>query len=59
MKNWKTTVSGILASAGLLGTQSTNHTIQIVGQILSALGVLLLGVTGKDSNVTGGTVSQN
>ena len=58
MKNWKTTVSGILASGGLLLAQSTNHTVQLVGQILSALGVLLLGASGKDNNVTGGTISQ-
>lgn len=56
MKNWKTTLSGILAAAGqitpLFGVPAP------VGQAISVLGLFLIGLFAKDSNVTGGTVRQ-
>lgn len=56
MKNWKTTLSGVLAGLGqivpLFGVPAE------VGQAISVLGLFLIGMFAKDSNVTGGTVVQ-
>lgn len=56
MKNWKTTLSGIIASMGqvlpIFGVPLE------VGQAVSILGLFLLGIFAKDSNVTGGSVRQ-
>jgi hypothetical protein len=56
MKNWKTTVSGIIAAAGQI--LSLFGVPVEVGQAVSVIGLFLLGIFCKDSNVTGGTVSQ-
>jgi hypothetical protein len=58
MKNWKTTLSGIVASVGLALTNSPSPTTHIVGVILSSLGALLFGMSAKDKDVTGGTRQQ-
>lgn len=56
MKNWKTTLSGILAGAGqILGIFGVP---QPVGDAISVLGLFLIGLFAKDSNVTGGKVVQ-
>ncbi len=51
MKNWKTTVSGILGGLGvlfpMLGLPAE------VGQAISIIGIFLMGVFAKDHNVTG------
>lgn len=56
MKNWKTTTSGVLSALGVLfpviGIPAE------VGQAVSVIGLFLMGFFSKDSNVTGGTVSQ-
>jgi len=56
VKNWKTTLSGALSASGiilpLVGVPAG------VGQAVSVLGLFLIGLFAKDSNVTGGTVSQ-
>lgn len=56
MKNWKTTVSGLLSGCGqlfpLFGLPAE------VGQAVSVLGLFLMGLFAKDSNVTGGSVQQ-
>lgn len=56
MKNWKTTLSGIFAAAGqvlpFFGIP------QPVGEAISVIGLALLGLFSKDSNVSGGTVLQ-
>lgn len=56
MKNWKTTLSGVLSGSGIIlplfGVPAE------VGQAVSVLGLFLIGLFAKDSNVTGGTVSQ-
>ena len=56
MKNWKTTVTGLLAASGqilsLFGVPAE------VGSAVSVIGLFLLGLFAKDGNVTGGTVSQ-
>lgn len=56
MKNWKTTLTGILAAAGqILGFFGVPAE---VGNAISVIGLFLLGLFAKDSNVTGGTVNQ-
>jgi hypothetical protein len=56
MKNWKTTLSGALSASGailpLFGVPAE------IGQAVSVLGLFLIGLFAKDSNVTGGTISQ-
>ena len=58
MKNFKTTIGGIITALGAACTQSNDKTVQIIGLILAILGPLLLGAVAKDANVTGGTVAQ-
>lgn len=62
MKNWKTTVSGILT---ILGGIAAGGKLIIAGQVTEGAGVLLTAITAgvgliaaKDSNVTGGTIKQ-
>lgn len=57
MKNWKTTLSGVLAAVGLVLTHIPETSA--IGNVLTALGTLFVGLTAKDSNVTGGTTPQN
>ena len=56
MKNWKTTVSGLVAALGqvlpYLGIP------QEVATAVSVVGMFLVGLFAKDSNVTGGTTVQ-
>lgn len=56
MKNWKTTASGALSALGVLfpaiGLPAD------VGQAISVIGLFLMGIFSKDSNVTGGTINQ-
>jgi hypothetical protein len=53
--SWKTTLFGALTALGVY-LQSQPGTFGIIGQVLSILGPVLLGVFCKDANVTGGTV---
>lgn len=59
MKNWKTTLGGIIAAipqfALLFGIQGVPPE---VWNGISAIGIFVLGLIAKDSNVTGGTVNQ-
>jgi hypothetical protein len=57
-KNWKTTLFGGLTAAGMGLSQTEDPILKVVGQILTVLGPVLLGIFAKDSNVTGGTVPQ-
>ncbi len=56
MKNWKTTAAGVLSAVGqllpLFGVPTS------VGTAVSTIGLFLIGLVAKDSNVTGGTVQQ-
>ena len=58
LKNWKTTVSGLLAAlpqiVGLFGLPIPPAVLNGI----SAIGLFLIGLFAKDSNVTGGTVNQ-
>lgn len=56
MKNWKTTIGGLLMTIGLALAQSED--LKYYGLILQGIGGILLGFAAKDSNVTGGTVKQ-
>lgn len=58
MKNWKTTVSGIITASGVAMQASENPTVKMIGLILAGVGALLLGGSSKDKNVTGGTKQQ-
>jgi hypothetical protein len=51
MKNWKTTVSGVIVAAGTGMAQASDPTVQMIGQIVSVIGAILLGIFAKD--VTG------
>jgi hypothetical protein len=57
MKNWKTTLCGTVGALGqifpLIGLP------QEIGQAVSVIGISLLALFSKDSNVTGGTVQQS
>ena len=56
MKNWKTTVAGLLAAVGQI--LSIFGVPVEVGSAVSVIGLFILGLVSKDSNVTGGTVNQ-
>ena len=58
MTNWLPTVGGIITAAGIAMAKSDDPTVKMIGQILSILGPVLLGVAAKQFNVTGGTVIQ-
>ena len=51
MKNWKTTIGGILATIGAALILLDNIYAKFAGGILSAGGVLLIGIAAKDSTV--------
>lgn len=58
MKNWKTTLFGAITASGIGMSQSGDGIVQTIGQILSILGPIFMGIFCKDSNVTGGKVVQ-
>lgn len=58
MKNWKTTLGGVLTASGIAMQASDNGTTKIIGVVTGIIGSLLLGGSAKDSNVTGGTTAQ-
>lgn len=64
MKNWKTTLSGLLvglpvAINALLDAYTAGaFTGKSGGQLVAAIGIILLGLYSKDKNVTGGTTAQ-
>ena len=57
MKNWKTTLIGILTGAGYLFLQALAGGVRPKDAAL-ATGIAVLGAVAKDSNVTGGTIHQ-
>lgn len=63
MKNWKTTIFGLIASLPvmlpMLGVPHFGHLGNVtIDQAVGGLGALLLGYFAKDRNVTGGTIQQ-
>jgi len=53
MKNWKTSLGGILAAAGLAMIESPDETIKVIGKFVEAAGLFLIGFGAKDHNITG------
>jgi hypothetical protein len=58
MKNWKTTISGIVAGLPQLITAITPMLPQKWANVFTGIGVILFALSAKDANVTGGTVKQ-
>lgn len=58
MKNWKTTVGGMLAAIGTAMQASDSPNVKLAGAVVGAIGLAILGWGAKDNNVTGGTVTQ-
>ena len=59
MKNWKTTVGGLIIGVPqlLVGTGIVDGNNKWLA-LATSLGAIFLGLTAKDHNVTGGTVQQ-
>lgn len=53
MKNWKTTVGGILLAAGMSMQSSDNPTVKTIGFVCATIGGLMVGLTAKDFDKTG------
>lgn len=59
MKNWKTTLGGAVGALGVyFAAQHDPSWLPIVGQVLTGLGIFIVGWGAKDRNVTGGTTPQ-
>ncbi len=58
MKNWKTTLSGFITALGVTLSQSDDAILRTIGIVLNVAGPLILGISSKDNNVTGGSVQQ-
>lgn len=50
--NWKTTVGGVAAAAGTGCQMIPSPKVQAAGMILSSVGLVLLGVSARDKNVS-------
>jgi hypothetical protein len=48
MKNWKTTLGGVLAAVGTYLMNSQTGVLNVVGQIMNIVGMLLLGGAAVD-----------
>jgi hypothetical protein len=57
MKNWKTTLCGVIAAAAQ-GVAVKFPEYAVIAEIVSAAAIGALGFCAKDKNVTGGTVPQ-
>jgi hypothetical protein len=49
MKSWQTTVGGILAAVGSYMVNSQTGVLNLVGQIVQAVGLFFLGFSAQDS----------
>jgi len=58
MKNWKTTLFGAITASGIGMSQSGDGVVQVIGQVLSILGPIFMGIFCKASNVSGGKLVQ-
>jgi hypothetical protein len=58
MKNWKTTLFGIITACGVGMSNSDDVIVKTIGIILGIIGPVLFGVSAKDNNVTGGSKQQ-
>lgn len=48
IKDWKTTVSGLIGAVGAYLSTNDNTTLKLIGQIMTAIGVALLGYHSSD-----------
>lgn len=53
MKNWKTTLAGLLAAVGTYLVNSQVGWANVIGQVCQLAGVVLIGGLAKDHSVTG------
>lgn len=53
MKNWFTSIGGVMVAVGMLPSKTGEPLTQSIGTALEAVGALVLGLSAKDSNVTG------
>jgi hypothetical protein len=49
MKNWKTTVGGILAAVGSYLVNTQLGVLNVVGQIMQVVGIFLVGAAAQDA----------
>ena len=49
MKNWKTTVGGILAAVGSYLVNTQIGVLNVVGQIMQVVGIFLVGAAAQDA----------
>ena len=49
MKSWKTTLGGVLAALGAYLTNSQTGVLNLVGQIMQAVGLFFLGFSAQDT----------
>ena len=49
MKNWKTTLGGIVTAVGLFLVTMPNPTLHLIGQVLAPIGAALVGIAATDS----------
>lgn len=52
MKNWKTTLFGVLATVGMFFSNSANPALADVGKIVSYASTTLLGLFAGDASTT-------
>jgi phage antirepressor YoqD-like protein len=53
VKNWKTTIGGVLAALGQAGIAVQDPKVQAVAHVLVIAGTVLLGLAAKDYDVSG------
>lgn len=50
--SWKTSIGGLLTAAGAAMASSTDGVVHIIGQVLTILGPIILGLAARDNKVT-------
>ena len=58
MKNWKTTIVGALAGAGIVALELIKNGSTDIKTVVVGFALADLGAVAKDNNVTGGTTQQ-
>jgi hypothetical protein len=50
--SWKTTLGGALSAAGAALVGSEDETVRLIGQLLTIIGPIILGLAARDNGVT-------
>jgi hypothetical protein len=50
MKNWKTTMGGILAAVGSYLVNSQTGWANVIGQVMQVIGIFLVGLVAADAS---------